>query len=268
MKNSKIPVVLTIAGSDSGAGAGIQADLKTFSSLGTYGTTVITVVTSQNTVRVSDVQSLDISIISSQIDSIVEDFDLKAIKTGMLFTPEIVSIVAKKAKEYKWKKLIVDPVMVASSGDSLLKLEAISEYKNNLIPISFAITPNIPELATLTEEGIISKNDIKNACIEISKLGIKNIIAKGGHNRNEKEATDILYMDGTFFEYSLPRLKSTNNHGTGCTFAAAFTANIALGKDIKKSFINAKEYVWKAMSNDLLLGNGKGPVDHFYQLRK
>ena len=268
MKNSKIPVVLTIAGSDSGSGAGIQADLKTFSSLGTYGTTAITVVTSQNTQSVRDVSALDLSMISSQIDCIVEDFDLKAIKTGMLFTPEIVKVVSDKAKEYKWEKLIVDPVMVASSGDTLLQSEAISEYKNNLIPISFAITPNIPELATLVDRGIVSQNDINDACIQIRKLGVKNIIAKGGHGKDIKESIDILYSDDTFFEYSLPRIKSKNNHGTGCTFAAAFTANIALGKNIKESFINAKDYVWNAMSNDLLLGKGNGPVDHFYQLRK
>tara|TARA_Y100001970_G_scaffold45700_2_gene57414 strand:+ start:4342 stop:5148 length:807 start_codon:yes stop_codon:yes gene_type:complete len=268
LKKSKIPIVLTIAGSDSGSGAGIQADLKTFSSLGVYGTTAITVVTSQNTKGVRDVSALDLSMISSQIDCLVEDFDLRAIKTGMLFTPDIVKIVSDKAKEYKWEKLIVDPVMVASSGDTLLQSEAIDEYKNSLIPISFAVTPNIPELATLLNEKIITKNDIKNGCVKIRKLGVKNIIVKGGHDDNNKDSIDILYSDDTFYEYSLPRLKSKNNHGTGCTFAAAFTANIALGENIKQSFINSKDYVWNAMSNDLLIGNGNGPVDHFYKLRK
>lgn len=268
MKKSKIPVVLTIAGSDSGSGAGIQADLKTFSSLGVYGTSAITVVTAQNTQGVRDVSTLDLSMISSQIDCIVEDFDLKAIKTGMLYTPDIVKIISDKAKEYKWEKLIVDPVMVASSGDTLLKAEAISEYKNSLIPMSFAITPNIPELATLVGEKIISMNNVNNACMQIRKLGANNIIVKGGHDNNKKDSIDVLYSEDSFYKYSLPRLKSKNNHGTGCTFAAAFTANIALGKNIKQSFINAKYYVWNAMSNDLLLGSGNGPVDHFYKLRK
>ena len=158
--------------------------------------------------------------------------------------------------------------MVASSGDTLLQSEAIDEYKNSLIPISFAVTPNIPELATLLNEKIITINDIKNGCVKIRKLGVKNIIVKGGHDDNNKDSIDILYSDDTFYEYSLPRLKSKNNHGTGCTFAAAFTANIALGENIKQSFINSKDYVWNAMSNDLLIGNGNGPVDHFYMLRK
>ena len=139
MKKSKIPIVLTIAGSDSGSGAGIQADLKTFSSLGVYGTTAITVVTSQNTKGVRDVSVLDLSMISSQIDCLVEDFDLRAIKTGMLFTPDIVKIVSDKAKEYKWEKLIVDPVMVSESGDSLLEDDAINSYVKDLIPISILV---------------------------------------------------------------------------------------------------------------------------------
>ena len=265
-QETKVPVVLTIAGSDSGSGAGIQADLKTFAAHGVHGTSAITAVTAQNTLGVTAVQEVDLDVIAAQIDAVVEDMYPVAVKTGMLSSPEIVRLVAAKANEYGWQTLVVDPVMVASSGARLLRDEAVETYRTELLPLAAVTTPNLLEATELTGIEIASSGDAREAAKAISVLGVKYVVVKGGHMEVAGESRDLLYDGRDFVEFGLPWIATTSTHGTGCTFASAITAQLALGGDIESAFRSAKKFVWEAMNAAYPVGQGHGPLNQMWRM--
>ena len=265
-QETKVPVVLTIAGSDSGSGAGIQADLKTFAAHGVHGTSAITAVTAQNTLGVTAVQEVDLDVIAAQIDAVVEDMHPVAVKTGMLSSPEIVRLVAAKANEYGWQTLVVDPVMVASSGARLLRDEAVETYRTELLPLATVTTPNLLEATELTGIEIASSGDAREAAKAISVLGVKYVVVKGGHMEMAGESRDLLYDGRDFVEFGLPWIDTTSTHGTGCTFASAITAQLALGGDIESAFRSAKKFVWEAMNAAYPVGQGHGPLNQMWRM--
>ena len=265
-QETKVPVVLTIAGSDSGSGAGIQADLKTFAAHGVHGTSAITAVTAQNTLGVTAVQEVDLDVIAAQIAAVVEDMYPVAVKTGMLSSPEIVRLVAAKANEYGWQTLVVDPVMVASSGARLLRDEAVETYRTELLPLATVTTPNLLEATELTGIEIASSGDAREAAKAISVLGVKYVVVKGGHMEVAGESRDLLYDGRDFVEFGLPWIDTTSTHGTGCTFASAITAQLALGGDIESAFRSAKKFVWEAMNAAYPVGQGHGPLNQMWRM--
>ena len=265
-QETKVPVVLTIAGSDSGSGAGIQADLKTFAAHGVHGTSAITAVTAQNTLGVTAVQEVDLDVIAAQIDAVVEDMHPVAVKTGMLSSPEIVRLVAAKANEYGWQTLVVDPVMVASSGARLLRDEAVETYRTELLPLAAVTTPNLLEATELTGIEIASSGDVREAAKAISVLGVKYVVVKGGHMEVAGESRDLLYDGSDFVEFGLPWIDTTSTHGSGCTFASAITAQLALGGDIESAFRSAKKFVWEAMNAAYPVGQGHGPLNQMWRM--
>ena len=257
--------VLTIAGSDSGGGAGIQADLKTFSARGVFGTSAITAITAQNTLGVQGVYEIDPTFVESQITSVMDDINPKVWKTGMLANAEIVEIVAKCAKKYNPTHIVVDPVMLARGGDPLLKLDAVETYKMKLFPLTYILTPNRKEAEYISGERINTIEDTKKVAKIIKNLGPMNILIKGGHIETMDEAIDVLYDGNEFTEYHAKRIQTENTHGTGCTYASAIAAEIAKGNDIKKAIHFAKAYITKAimLADELKLGKGNGPTNHF-----
>ena len=265
-QETKVPVVLTIAGSDSGSGAGIQADLKTFAAHGVHGTSAITAVTAQNTLGVTAVQEVDLDVIAAQIEAVVEDMHPVAVKTGMLSSPEIVRLVAAKANEYGWQTLVVDPVMVASSGARLLRDEAVETYRTELLPLATVTTPNLLEATELTGIEIASSGDARGAAKAISVLGVKYVVVKGGHMEVAGESRDLLYDGRDFVEFGLPWIDTTSTHGTGCTFASAIAAQLALGGDIESAFRSAKKFVWEAMNAAYPVGQGHGPLNQMWRM--
>ena len=265
-QETKVPVVLTIAGSDSGSGAGIQADLKTFAAHGVHGTSAITAVTAQNTLGVTAVQEVDLDVIAAQIDAVVEDMHPVAVKTGMLSSLEIVRLVAAKANEYGWQTLVVDPVMVASSGARLLRDEAVETYRSELLPLATVTTPNLLEATELTGIEIDSYGDAREAAEAISVLGVKYVVVKGGHMEVAGESRDLLYDGRDFVEFGLPWIDTTSTHGTGCTFASAIAAQLALGGDIESAFRSAKKFVWEAMNAAYPVGQGHGPLNQMWRM--
>ena len=254
---------LTIAGSDSGGGAGIQADLKTFSALGVYGASVITSITAQNTVGVTGIQNIELSLIEKQIEAVLSDIGAHAVKTGMLSTAEIIETVTRGLEKFRIKKLVIDPVMVAKSGDKLLRDNAIDTLIRKLIPLAYVITPNIPEAEVLTGIKIMSVEDMEEACRRIKDMGAKTVIVKGGHR--DKDAVDVFFDGRKFHRLSSKRIRTKNTHGTGCTFSAAITAHLAKGVPILDAVKSAKKYITAAIENAYAVGKGHGPVHHFYK---
>ena len=256
---------MTIAGSDSGGGAGIQADLKTFAAMGVYGTSAITAVTAQNTRGVTDALDLPTSLIRSQIDAIVSDIGTDAVKTGMLSSSEIIEAVTGKIVEHGLTTLVVDPVMVAKSGDRLLQVQAVEVLRTLLVPLATVVTPNAPEAEVLTGRRVASVDDARRAARAlVEELGAGSAVVKGGHL--EGPATDVLYQAGEFIEFTRPRLETKNTHGTGCTFASATAAGLAKGMSVAEAVGAAKEYVTAAISAAFPMGGGHGPLNHFYRL--
>lgn len=262
-----MPNVLTIAGSDSSAGAGIQADLKTFAALGVYGTSAITAITAQNTRGVTAVQEMAADMVAAQIDAVVEDIRPDAVKTGMLASAPIIEVVAAKVREHGLPNLVVDPVMVAKSGDRLLREDAVAALRDVLLPLAAVVTPNLPEAEVLVGRGIASDEDARRAGEEIVGLGAGAVVVKGGH-REASEAVDILYDGEAFRVYSAPRIDTTSTHGTGCTFASAIAAYLARGEPLAEAVGRAKEYVTEALRRAYPIGGGHGPVHHFYRFWK
>jgi len=257
---------LTVAGSDSGAGAGIQADLKAMAANGVYGLTVITSITAQNTQGVQAVHDLPIPIIEAQLDAVFSDFEIDAVKTGMLSTPGIVSAVARKLKARAPRHLVVDPVMVAKSGHALLQPDAIASLKAELIPLAEVITPNVHEAEQLSGMTVRSLAEARQAAKIIHKLGCRNVLIKGGHLLAER-GTDLLY-DGRFFQvFKTEFIDTPHTHGTGCTFASAIAAQLALGRALPDAVQTAKRYLTEAIRHGLAIGHGKGPTNHFYFLK-
>lgn len=265
MRNYKVPT-LTIAGSDSSGGAGIQADLKTFSAIGTYGMSVITAVTAQNTEGVFAVEELSDEIIKKQIEVVFEDIKPAAIKIGMVSSPEIVLDIVDSLKKYEAKLLVVDPVMISKSGYSLLKNEAKENLIKYLIPMAYLVTPNVPEAEEITGLKIDSLDDMKIVGKKILALGPKYVLMKGGHLQGD--AIDVLIGENTFKIYKSQRLHKKNTHGTGCTISSAITAYLALGYDIEEAVGLSKKYITEAIEHSFDIGHGVGPVHHFYQIEE
>ena len=259
---------LTIAGSDSGGGAGIQADLKTFAALGVYGMSALTSITAQNTVGVQGIYDLPAHFVGQQIDSVLSDIGAEAVKTGMLSNSEIIAVVAAKVRQYGVENLVVDPVMMAKSGDRLLREEAQAALVAQLLPLAKVVTPNLHEARALSGLAISDLEDMKRAALAIHALGPRNVVVKGGHL--EGESIDLLYDGRRFFEFPGPRIETRNTHGTGCTFASAIAAGLAKGQDLPQAVEAAKEYVIRALQGAIgwHLGRGHGPVHHFFALWK
>ncbi|MGH9320424.1 MAG: bifunctional hydroxymethylpyrimidine kinase/phosphomethylpyrimidine kinase [Vicinamibacteria bacterium] len=259
----KPAVALTIAGSDSGGGAGIQADLKTFSAHGVFGTSAITAVTAQNTVAVTGVEELSPDLVGRQIDAVVDDIGVDAAKTGMLSCRSIIEVVARKLKEHRIEKTVVDPVMVAKSGARLLDPSAVAALGRDLIPLAYLVTPNLPEAARLVGFPVEDETTIVRAAKRLVDMGARAALIKGGHGSGD-ESVDVLYSTaGGVRSYRAPRIPTRNTHGTGCTFSAAITAHLALGRDLASAVEKAKEYLTEALSNGITLGRGHGPLNHF-----
>jgi len=255
---------LTIAGSDSGGGAGIQADLKTFAAHGVYGTSAVTAITAQNTIGVTAALALPTDLIEAQLDAIASDIGVDAAKTGMLATAAIVEVVAAAVQRLAIPLLVVDPVMVAKSGDRLLDESAVGAITTVLLPRAFVVMPNRMEAEVLAGMSIDSLDDARTAARRIFELGPRAVIVKGGHLPTD-EVVDLLFDGTSFREFSGPRVVSRNTHGTGCTFAAAVTANLALGETLGEATDRAKRYVTGAIQHGIPLGRGHGPLNHFWQ---
>ncbi|AOQ23534.1 bifunctional hydroxymethylpyrimidine kinase/phosphomethylpyrimidine kinase [Neomoorella thermoacetica] len=251
---------LTIAGSDSGGGAGIEADLKTFAALRVYGTCAITSVTAQNTLGVQGTFDLPPEFVGRQLDSILSDIGADAAKTGMLANTGIIEVVAAKVREYGLQKLVIDPVMVAKSGDLLLARDARQALKEKLLPLALVITPNLDEAGVLTGREIATEKEMADAARELYDLGVPYVVIKGGHLAGE--ATDILFDGREIRTFTTPRLDNRHTHGTGCTFSAALAALLARGLEVAEAVAGAKEYITRAISQARPIGKGYGPVHH------
>ena len=256
---------LTIAGSDSGGGAGIQADLKTFAAHGVYGTSALTAITSQNTRGVTDVWELPASLIESQIDAVITDIGADVVKTGMLSSSTVIEVVAAKARQHSLDALVVDPVMVAKGGDRLLRDDAVDALRSLLVPIAMVMTPNIPEAEALLGVKIETLEDAKEAAQALVGMGARAVVVKGGHLKGPP--TDILYDGEEFRAYTSRRIETTSTHGTGCTFASATAANLAKGLPLRQAVSLAKSYVTSAIRMAQPIGRGHGPLNHFYMLK-
>jgi len=257
--------VLTIAGSDSGGGAGIQADIKAMSANGVFAMSVITAITAQNTEEVTEVFELPTSIIAAQLDAVFDDFEVAAVKTGMLSSTAIVETVARMLKPQDVKNLVVDPVMISKSGYPLLKPDAIEAVKHHLFPLALLVTPNVREAQQLSGIEIKTLADARRAAKVIHGFGCKHVLIKGGHMLEER-ATDLLY-DGRFFSvFKGTFIDTPHTHGTGCTFASAIAAHLARGKSVSDAVQTAKNYLTEAIRNGLAIGHGQGPTNHFYFL--
>lgn len=257
-----LPVALTIAGSDSGAGAGIQADLKTFASFGVYGLSVITAITAQNTVGVRAVQEVDPAVIRAQLDAVAEDFPVGALKTGMLASSKVIDAVVEGLRAHRLPHLVVDPVMVAKSGDRLLREDAVEALRRRLLPLAEVVTPNLPEAQVLAGMPVVSLSDRIAAARAILALGVGNVVIKGGHG-TEDPVIDLLVDQDTVRELRAPRVGGTSTHGTGCTFSAAITAGLARGLSVPAAVEEARRYLSAAMGQAPGLGHGHGPLNHF-----
>jgi len=259
---------LTIAGSDSGGGAGIQADLKTFSALGVYGASVVTALTAQNTREVRDIHPVPLDFITSQIDTVCDDIEFNSVKIGMLGTAEIIDVVAKGLERNKLSNIVLDPVMIAKSGDALLQDDAISALRNVLLPKALVVTPNLPEAGVLLDRAEpANEDDMAQAAADIHKLGARNVLVKGGHLSGDTN-TDILYDGNGFYRFSHRRIDTQNTHGTGCTLSSAIAALLAKGVDLAEATAVATDYIHTAIagSDSLNVGKGHGPVHHFHAL--
>ncbi len=253
--------VLTIAGSDSGGGAGVQADLKAITLLGAFGMSVITAVTAQNTMGVQAMHEVPASFVGRQIDAVLSDIGADVIKTGMLVNADIVEIVARKIREYGIKKVVVDPVIQAKGGTSLLGKEAENTLRKSLIPLSLVVTPNLLEAAVLTGQSVNSVNGMKKAARQIHRMGAQFVLVKGGHLKGD--AVDLLYDGNTSEEISGPRIETANTHGTGCTFSSALATLIARGTPVPEAVRKAKTFITLAIQSGFPLGKGTGPTNPF-----
>ena len=254
-----IPRVLVIAGSDSSGGAGIQADLKTVSVLGAYGMTAITAVTAQNTRGVFRVVQMDARFVAQQMEACLADIGCDAVKTGILVNSDIVETVAEKIREHSTVPLVVDPVLISTSGRRLLEQRAVKILKSKLLPLATVVTPNLGEAGALIGRQVRNLREMKEAARMIRDLGPEQVIVKGGHLKGE--AVDLLFDGHDFIEYRVARIRTKNSHGTGCIFASAIAAGLAKGKTVKESVAVAKTLVTAALRSSLALGSGYGPAN-------
>ena len=255
----KLPVALTIAGSDSGGGAGIQADLKTFAAFGVHGTSAITAITAQNTVTVTDILELPTGIIRAQIDAVVTDMEVDAAKTGMLASSAIIEAVASAIEAHAIRNLVVDPVMIAKGGATLLRDEAIDALRTLLLPLAAVITPNLPEAEVLLGRPVRTLADRRLAARDLVALGPRVAVVKGGHA--EGDAVDIFWDGSQLVELRAKRIMTSNTHGSGCVFSAAIAAGLATGLDPLAAVREAKDFINSAIEQSLEIGHGHGPVN-------
>ncbi len=260
---NSLPHALTIAGSDSAAGAGIQADLKTFAALGVYGMSVITAVTAQNTVGIKKIAEIDPEMVGAQIDAVMTDIGARAVKTGMLGNAEIINTVVRKLRRHRVKTLVVDPVLAATSGTLLLRKAAVETLRRALIPLAVVVTPNLSEAEELAGMKLRGASEIHEAARRIIALGAANVVIKGGHRSGP--AIDLFFDGKKFRELRSPRIRNRHTHGTGCTFSAAITAYLARGESVESAVVLAKKYITGAIRKGFAIGAGAGPVHHFYE---
>jgi hydroxymethylpyrimidine/phosphomethylpyrimidine kinase len=260
--------VLTIAGSDSGGGAGIQADLKTMSAIGCYGMSVITALTAQNTLGVAAIHPVPPAFAAEQIAAVLSDIGADAVKIGMLYSAELIAVVAEQLKKYNAKNIVLDPVMVAQSGDRLLRDDAVQALKDHLMPLADIVTPNLPEARVLLGRDLHGLEDMRAAAEALAANGSRSILVKGGH-LEENKSTDLLYIaaESRFVVFEADRIASRNNHGTGCTLSSAIASYLAKGCDIEEAVRNAKTYIDNAIraGAQYTIGKGHGPVHHFFE---
>lgn len=256
---------LTVAGSDSGGGAGIQADLKTFAALGVYGTSVLCAVTAQNTQEVVAIAEVPEEVVAAQIDAVLEDIGTDAAKTGMLSSASIIATVADRLEAWGVTNLVVDPVMVAKSGSRLLQPDAIDTLRSTLLPLALVVTPNLPEAEVISGLTIHTEADVRRAAAAIASLGPRYVVVKGGHRRDAP--IDIVYDGHRYVELPAAWVDTTNTHGTGCTFSAAIAAHLARGASPLDAIAAAKEFVTAALKASYSIGSGHSPVNHFHGVR-
>ena len=256
---------LSVAGSDSCAGAGIQADIKTMTMNGVYATSAITALTAQNTTGVRAIQESTPEFLKQQLDAVFEDIFPDAVKIGMVSSSELIRVIADRLRYYKAKNIVVDPVMVATSGSTLMKNEAVQTLTKELLPIATVVTPNIPEAEVLSGETIKNKEDMMNVAKSIGDKYGCAVLLKGGHSIND--ANDLLYSDGAFTWFEGKRINNPNTHGTGCTLSSAIAANLAKGFSLVDAVQRAKEYISAALAAQLDLGKGQGPMLHWFDLK-
>lgn len=256
-------IALTIAGSDSGGGAGIQADLKTFAALGVFGTSAITAITAQNTLGVTRADALDPSLVAAQIEAVAVDLHPQAAKTGMLANAAIIEAVVESVRRFGIRPLVVDPVMVASSGDVLLEPDAITAVRQRLLPMADLVTPNLAEASTLTGAPVGNEAEMRAAAAALVAMGARAALVKGGHLTGE-EMVDVLYDGHDYHVVRAPRLPANNPHGTGCTLSAAIAAGLALGQDLPTAVTEGVHFVRRAIAAAPGLGQGRGPLHHFH----
>ena len=257
----RIPRALTIAGSDSGGGAGIQADLKTFSAFRVFGMSAITAVTAQNSVGVQGVENLTPAFVARQIESVLSDFGADAAKCGMLSTAAIIDAVATTIAAHRLENLVVDPVMVAKSGDALLQPDARNALIGRILPLALVVTPNLPEAEALTGMPVTTREDMEEAARRIHAMGPRSVLVKGGHLKGD--AVDVLWNGKSLTTFSVARVDSVNTHGTGCTFSAAIAAGLARGNALPEAVREAKAYVTRAIQEGFQAGRGVGQLRHF-----
>ncbi|EJA3387897.1 bifunctional hydroxymethylpyrimidine kinase/phosphomethylpyrimidine kinase [Campylobacter lari] len=259
---TKIPI-LTIAGSDCSGGAGLQADLKTFSAHNLFGMSVVLSVVAENTARVISCFDIPTKIIDEQMLAIYEDIEPKAVKIGMLGSKEIITCVKENLLKFQSKNIVIDPVMFAKNGYALMPLENCQFFKDEILSLADILTPNIPEAEFLCDFKILNEEDMKKAAIKLFELGAKSVLIKGGHN--EKNTDDIFYDGKEFSIFKGEKINTKNTHGTGCTLSSAIASNLALGKNKHEAIKLAKEYVYNAILHSLELGKGCGPTNHFFK---
>lgn len=266
MTVNRTPQVVTIAGSDSGGGAGLQADLKTFQARHVFGMSIVVALTAQNTYGVQASLSIPGGFIDAQFQSLATDFNIRAAKTGMLADREHVEAVVRNLQQVDFGPLIVDPVMVAKGGATLLASEAVVTIKEQLLPLADVVTPNLPEAEILVGKKIVTNADMVRAARTIQTLGVKHVIIKGGHRQNHKAEDLILLADGTCYWLSAPRIATANTHGTGDTFSACIAAELAKGQPLKAAIMTAKAFLQGAISQGISVGHGHGPTNHWAKL--
>ncbi|TEW52485.1 bifunctional hydroxymethylpyrimidine kinase/phosphomethylpyrimidine kinase [Psychromonas algicola] len=262
------PIVLTIAGSDSGGGAGIQADIKAMSATGSYACSVITAITAQNTLSVSAIHPIPLEHVEKQLDAVFSDLNIVAVKVGMLADADIIKVVAKKLKQYQPKFLVVDPVMVTRNGDLLLEKSAIDTLKAELLPMADLITPNLPEGAALIGSQLSINEQAMQSMVEgLRQLGAKAVLLKGGYLQQDKESNDLLISPNSVQQLTAKRIITNNTHGTGCTLSSAIASYLAQGHELTQAVLLGKDYITQALTyaDQLSIGQGHGPVHHFYK---
>ena len=261
-KDATPRIALTIAGSDSGGGAGIQADLKTFHRFGVYGTSALTLITAQNTVRVWEVHLLQPELVAKQIEVVAGDFEVHAAKTGALGSAELIEVVAAAVEEHAVPNLVVDPVMISKHGDPLLPKGAVDVLRSRLFPRAALVTPNLHEAAELLGGAVESEEQMQDAARAVCDLGAAAVLVKGGQLPG-KEAVDLFYDGAAFVRLAAPRIDTPHTHGTGCTYSAAITALLARGETLADAVRQAKDFISRAIASAPGLGHGHGPVDHW-----